>query len=90
MKGIQFCTNEGLISTKLGTKHPWVKVIQVCSNEVPNPFRRGDNYEIAKPEYPNHWANFNQTWHKASMSEGDCFEMVSQARGGAHGPLVYN
>ena len=23
------------ISTKLGTKHPWVKGIQVCSNEEP-------------------------------------------------------
>ena len=20
----------------------------------------------------NHWANFNQTWHKASSGEGDC------------------
>ena len=36
------------ISTKLGTKHPWVKEIQVCSNEGPSPFRMGDNSEIAK------------------------------------------
>ena len=34
--------------TKLGTKHPWVKGIQVCSNEGPRPFPRGDNYEIVK------------------------------------------
>ena len=36
------------ISTKLGTKHPWVKGIQVCSNERPHPFPSGDNYELAK------------------------------------------
>ena len=34
--------------TKLGTKHPLVKGIQVCSNEGPGPFPRGDNYEIVK------------------------------------------
>ena len=36
------------ISTKLGTKHPWVKGIQVCSNEERRPFPRGNNYEIVK------------------------------------------
>ena len=36
------------ISTKLNTKHPWVMVIQVCSNEGPRIFPRGNNYEIAK------------------------------------------
>ena len=45
------CT--GPVSTKLGTKHPWVKGIQVCSNEGPRPFPRGDNYEIVKI----HWRN---------------------------------
>ena len=33
---------------KLGTMHPWVKRIQVCSIEGPRPFPRGDNYEKAK------------------------------------------
>ena len=28
--------------------HPWVKVIQVFANEGPNPFPRGDDYEISK------------------------------------------
>ena len=41
------------ISTILDTMHPWVKGIQVCSNEWPNPFPRGDNYKIAKI----HWCN---------------------------------
>ena len=36
------------ISTKLGTKHPWVKRNQVCSNEGPCPFPKGDNNEIVK------------------------------------------
>ena len=58
----------GPISTKLGTKHPWVKRIKVSSNEGPHHFQRGDNYEIAKIYQ---WylkifsrttgANFNQT-----------------------------
>ena len=43
-----FSRPTGPILTKLGTKHPWVKVIQVCSNEGHRPFPRGDNYEIAK------------------------------------------
>ena len=32
---IFFSRTTGPISTKLGTKHPWVKGIQVCSNEGP-------------------------------------------------------
>ena len=36
------------ISFKLETKHVWVMGVQVCSNEGPCPFPRGDNYEIAK------------------------------------------
>ena len=48
--------------------HPWVR-IQICSNEGPRPFPRGDNYEIVKYIYeikksssPETLANFNQTW----------------------------
>ena len=41
------------ISTKLSTKHPWVKRIQVCSDEGPGPFPKGDTYKIAKI----HWQN---------------------------------
>ena len=51
-------------------KHPWVKGIQVCSNEGPQPLTRGDNYEIAKIctltkfknlLLQNRWANFDET-----------------------------
>ena len=35
---IFFSRTSGLISRRLGTKHPWVKRIQVCSNEGPSPF----------------------------------------------------
>ena len=66
----------GPISTKFGTKRPWVKGILVCSNEGPCLFPRGDNYEIANIYrwnlynlLQNHEANFNQTWHKASLGE---------------------
>ena len=43
------------ISTKLGTKYPWVKGIQDCSNEWLRSFSEGDNYEIAKI----HWQYLN-------------------------------
>ena len=43
-----FSKTTGPISTKLGTKHPWLKGTQICSNEGPRPFLRGDNSEIAK------------------------------------------
>ena len=59
------------IQTKLGTKYPWVKGIQVCSNEGPHPFPREDNHEIAKIHgrifknlfLQDQWVNLNQTWH---------------------------
>ena len=39
----------------IGTKHPWVKElikgIQVCSNEGPCPYPRGDDNEIVKIVY---------------------------------------
>ena len=48
---IFFSRTTGPIWTKLGTKYPWVKGIQVCSKEVPRPFPGGDNYEIAKIQW---------------------------------------
>jgi hypothetical protein len=35
-------------SIKLGTKYPWVKGIQVCSNKGPVPLLRGDNHKYVK------------------------------------------
>ena len=35
-----------ILSTKLGTKHPWEKLIQACSNKGQCPFLCGDNNEI--------------------------------------------
>ena len=42
---IVFKTTEP-IPTKLGTKHPQMKGIQVYSIEEPRPFSRGDDNEI--------------------------------------------
>jgi hypothetical protein len=39
------------ILTRLSTKHPWVKGIQVCSKERDSPSPRGDNSERVKM----HW-----------------------------------
>jgi hypothetical protein len=37
-----FSRTAGPILTRLGTNHPWVKGIQVCSNEKDSPSPRGD------------------------------------------------
>jgi hypothetical protein len=59
---------------KLGTHYPWVKGIQVYSNRGPGPLLRGDNHKNGMGSFKNlllqnHWANFNQTWHKSSLGE---------------------
>ena len=36
------------ISTKLGTKRPWVYGIQICTNEGPHTSSRGDNNKMIK------------------------------------------
>jgi hypothetical protein len=45
---IFFSRTTGPILTRLGTDHPYVKGIQVCSNEGDNPSTRGDNSERLK------------------------------------------
>ena len=54
---------------KPGTKHCLVKGIHVCANED-HIFFQG---EIITKEWKSqkHWANFNQTWHKTSLGEGN-------------------
>ena len=42
---IKESASTGPILIKLGTRHHWVKGIQVGSNEGSRPFPRGDNYE---------------------------------------------
>ena len=42
-------------------KHPWAKGIQVCSNEGPYPFPRGDYFEIAKLNLGNLRIFFSRT-----------------------------
>lgn len=66
------------ISTKLSTKHPLVKGFPVCSDNGPFPLQRVDNQErvrigcnVLKIFFSqNHWANFHQTWYKASFWDG--------------------
>ena len=65
---IFFSRTTGVISTNLGTKHPWVQGILGYLNEGPGP--REDNYKIGKLPV-NQWTNLNQTWHKASMGKGN-------------------
>ena len=43
-----FSRTTGPISTKLGTKHSWLKKIQVWSNAGSDPLLRGDNSEVSK------------------------------------------
>jgi hypothetical protein len=37
-----------LISIRLGTNYPWVKVNQVCSNKGPDLLQRRDNHKNVK------------------------------------------
>ena len=76
--------------------------IQVFSNKGTGPFpRKFNNLKLLQ----NHWANFNQTCHQASLGKGDSnwcydiimamskcvhwFDQVSQLSIVAHGPLVF-
>jgi hypothetical protein len=45
---IFFSRTTGLILTKLGTNHLWLKGIQVCSSEGDCPSPRGGNSERVK------------------------------------------
>ena len=73
---ICFSRSTESISTKLGTKHPLVKRLQVCLNdwhglfqvEIITKWRKYiDEIFFSKTN----WANFNQPWHKASFGEED-------------------
>ena len=44
----------GHFESNSGIKHSWMKGFQVCSNERPHPFPKGENNEKAKM----HWQNF--------------------------------
>jgi hypothetical protein len=43
-----FSRTAGPILTRLGTNHPWVKGIHVCSKKVDNPSPRGDDSKRVK------------------------------------------
>ena len=74
---IFFSRTTGPISTKLGTKHPWVKMIQVCSNEEP----------INSHEVNNVFSSsLNQRYDIIICVYW--FELFSQVSDVAHGPLV--
>ena len=53
-----FSRTTGPILTKLGTRHPWVKGIQVCTNERPRPFPIGDNNKIVRV----YWQHLKIFW----------------------------
>ena len=81
IKKIFFSRTSVPISTKLCTKHPWVKGIKNSSNEGPHPFPKGENYELVKINWRNLKFFFSRTtepissqlgtWHKASLGEAD-------------------
>ena len=66
----------GPISTKLGTKHPWVSGINICSNEGPCPFPMGDNYEIVKIHWRNLKIFFSRTIGPISTNLGTKYPLV--------------
>ena len=75
---IFFSRTDGLISTKLGTKHPWVKGIQVVFKWRAQPFSRRDkrrNSENSltelKTSSPEPLSHLNQIWHNAFLGDED-------------------
>ena len=72
---IFFSRTTGPILTQLGTKHPWVKGIQVCSNEEPI------NSQLIM-----FFSSLNQ--HFDIIICVYWFELFSQVSDVAHGPLV--
>ena len=58
------------ISTKLGTKHPWVKGIQVCSPKGPRLLPSGDNKEEPKLHWQNLKIFFSRTTEPISTKLG--------------------
>ena len=69
-----FSRTTGTISTKLGTKHPFVKGIQINSYERSRLYLRGYKKTLTKLKnilLKNHKTNFNQTWHYASSGKGN-------------------
>jgi hypothetical protein len=50
---IFFSRTTGPSLTRLGTNHPWMKGIQICSNEGDKPSPRGDNSKRVKI----HWSS---------------------------------
>ena len=65
-------------STIIGTKHPWVKGIQVCSNEGLRSFPRGDNYEIAKIHWRIWKIFFSKTTEPISTKLGTMHHWVKE------------
>jgi hypothetical protein len=73
-----FSRTIGPILTRFGTNHLWGEGIQVCSNKGRRRSLRGDNSERVKIHkifknllLKNQWANFNQSWYKLSLNEGN-------------------
>ena len=77
IKKIIFSRTTGPILTKLGTKHPWVKGIHVCSNEEPfNSHKDNDGF----------FSSLNQCYDIIICVKW--FELFYQVNYVAHGPLV--
>ena len=68
---IFFSRTPWTIWTKLGTKHPWVHGIQVCSNEGPRLFPRGDNGENVKLYWKYLKISFSRTIRPISTKHGE-------------------
>ena len=72
-----FSRTTGPILTKLGKKHPWVKMIQFCSNEKPI-----NSHEVNNVFF----SSLNQRYNIIICVYW--FELCSQVSDVAHGPLV--
>jgi hypothetical protein len=71
-----FSRTTGPILNRLGTNHPWVKGIQICSKEGDSPSPRGDNIERVKIHWKFSKVFFFRTSRPISIKLGTNYPWV--------------
>jgi hypothetical protein len=77
---ILFSRTTGPILTRLGTKHPCLKGIQVCSKEWDSPSPRGDNSERVKMHWKFLRIFFSRTSRPKSIKLGTNYPLVERTQ----------
>jgi len=78
------------ISTKLGRKHAWGMRIQICSNKGAGPYWGPIRSKVIKLiNLMNHLSECIDSWHGASLGQGDLNFVQIKSLGPCRGLNVY-